>query len=1195
MRTIPKLLALALAGALFAPIAHAEEARVTLLHTTDLHGALTGYDYLADRPAARGLTRIATLIKRARADGVPSLLVDAGDCIQGGGIEAMYQHGDRSKSDPMIAAMNAIGYDCMTVGNHEFNFGVEVLRKAEGSARFPFLGANILRDDNGLAAFNTSFVKVVNGVRVGIVGITTPAIPFWEDSTNYAGLHFGSPVYVAQLEVARLRQKERCDVVVILAHTGLERDVQSQPEKASDDTPDENWGYRLAHDVPGVDIVILGHTHVVVPSTEIYGVLVTQAGKWGEDLGRIDLTFSRASAGDSWKLMRRTAQIIAVTDTTREDPEISALAAPWHEETQRWLSRVVGKASRELTSPHGRFAPSAIWELVQRAQLDASGADVSLASLFNPEAKIAAGTVTVRDVVRVYPYDNTLGVVTLTGAELRETLEESAGYFRTYDYAADRPLTAGGRAGFNYDAAYGVNYDIDLTRPPGDRIQNLLFHGQPLAADQMLKVAVNNYRLNGGGGFGAVRRAPRVWRSDREVQDLLADWIGKSGPLDGTFTANWSLVPDYVATVERPLIDRLVREGVAPKEELMRMDSDEAAKRGDVAYWLARAFGWREKRLSGAFADVPDSLEPWLDGLMKRGVLGAAATSEKMEPFKNTDPWTAISWSEASARAAGFAVAPGTDPSFRRSVLTGTSVSRSSLAASGGETLTHAQLLGLVSNARFPTVRVLETTDFHGNILPGARERRSRRPVGSSPVLAAYVKQLRAENPEGTILLDGGDWFQGTMISNLQFGRPVVQQMNMLEYTAAAIGNHDFDWTADTLAQRSAEMHFATLGANCIERKTGRRPRYARADTVVTRRGVRVGILGLCYRETPTVTLAANVAHLRFEDDSATAARLVPDLRKRQRATLVLGVGHVPAETDSTMRALSGDLPRLARGVKGVDAWFGGHSHNLVLDEIGGVPLMIAGSHAEVIGLCDLTMDPVKGRVIEKHSRLVNTFADAIEPDSAMSAEVTRWNSAIAPLAEVPLGRTARRLPRGGDPSIGYLVTDAMRARVGADIALQNSGGLRADLPEGVITRGAVYEVLPFENTIVTVDLTGAEVKQSFEDGLAGNRVPVVGGVKFSYDLDLPSGHRLVSIALVDGTPIDDRRVYKVAANNFMATGGDGYSTLAKGRNLKDTGVSLRDLLESFILAKCANGGQIDYQPEHRATKVGAAAPPPPK
>src|SRR5439155_4150194 len=132
-------------------------------------------------------------------------------------------------------------------------------------------------------------------------------------------------------------------------------------------------------------------------------------------------------------------------------------------------------------------------------------------------------------------------------------------------------------------------------------------------------------------------------------------------------------------------------------------------------------------------------------------------------------------------------------------------------------------------NARFPVIRVLETTDFHGSILPGAKDRRSGRPIGGSPWLAAWVEKLRAENPEGTALIDGGDWFQGTMISNLQFGRPVVEQMNALGYACSAIGNHEFDWTADTLERRVREMHFAALGANMREKVTGRMPDWVRS------------------------------------------------------------------------------------------------------------------------------------------------------------------------------------------------------------------------------------------------------------------------------------------------------------------------------------------------------------------------------
>jgi 5'-nucleotidase len=167
----------------------------------------------------------------------------------------------------------------------------------------------------------------------------------------------------------------------------------------------------------------------------------------------------------------------------------------------------------------------------------------------------------------------------------------------------------------------------------------------------------------------------------------------------------------------------------------------------------------------------------------------------------------------------------------------------------------------------------VETTDFHGAILGGQRERRTQRPLGGSAALAAAIARERAGNPDGTVLLDGGDLFQGTMISNLQFGRPVVEQMNLIGYTAVALGNHEFDWGVDTLTRRVREMKFVDMAANMFEKQTGKRPAWARADTTVTRRGVRVGLFGLAYPGTPHVTLAANVAHLRFDDDSTPPHR----------------------------------------------------------------------------------------------------------------------------------------------------------------------------------------------------------------------------------------------------------------------------------------------------------------------------------
>jgi len=482
---------------------------------------------------------------------------------------------------------------------------------------------------------------------------------------------------------------------------------------------------------------------------------------------------------------------------------------------------------------------------------------------------------------------------------------------------------------------------------------------------------------------------------------------------------------------------------------------------------------------------------------------------------------------------------------------------------------------------------VLETTDLHGALLPGARERRSGRAVGGSAILAAHLRRLRAENPEGTILLDGGDMFQGTMISNLQYGRPVVEQMNLLGYSGFAVGNHDFDWSADTLARRVAEMHFSALAANMVERRSGRMPRWARSDTLLVRRGVRVGLFGMAYVGTPKVTLATNVAYLRFEDDSATAARLVPVLRKRWHPPVMIEIGHTPAETDSTRHA-SGDLARLARGVPGVDLWMGGHSHNYVLDEIAGATVMIPGSQGQAVGVCDLTVDPVAGRVVERRARIVSTYADEVAPDSILAARVAVWNAHVAALAATPIGRNARTLARGrsGESTLGDLVADAMRAETKADLAFTNSGGLRADLAEGTITKGSVYEIIPFDNTLVVIRLTGAEVRGLLEDGLGHGRVSQQSGLRYRFDLSRPPGQRLLSVSLADGSALDEEKTYLVVVNNFMAAGGDNYDSLARAKDQLDTGALARDALEHYI-TQLAKDRPLDIQPDGRIERAG--------
>ncbi|HET7224290.1 MAG TPA: bifunctional UDP-sugar hydrolase/5'-nucleotidase, partial [Candidatus Eisenbacteria bacterium] len=691
MRMLRMLLAAALA--LLASTAAAETTHVILLHTTDLHGALTDWDYASDRPATRGLVRVATLVRRVRAEGAPVLLLDGGDAIQGG-IELARRAGHATDTpDPMMRAMAQLGYDAMAVGNHEFDFGEGALSAARADAGFPWLSANVTRA-NGGPAFQPSLVRTAGGVRVGVVGLTTPAVPEMEDSSLVQGFRFQSPVEAATREVRRLREVEHCDVVVLLAHTGLERERADQPLHAWD-IPDENWGYRLATQVPGVDVIVLGHTHAIVPAFEPSGAggpLVTEAGRSGEALGRVDLELSRATAGARWTIERRAARVLAVTDSVPADSALAAYAAPLHAAAEAQLDRPVGSAAKAIVSPHGRDADGAVWELIQRAQLDASGADVSLAALPDPALALAPGAITARDLARLSPYENTLVTLRLTGAELAQVLEQSARAYLDYTFEDGRALIQPGWPGYDVDAAEGVSYEVDLTRPPGARIVNLAWKGQPLAPDQVLTVVTTSYRANGGGNVAALVHAPRVPGPAITVREALERYLAKSGPLAGEFVANWSLLPDYAATTERPLIDRLVRQGAAPRAEVMQLFPDEPARRGDLAYWLSRAFGWREKRLSGAFADVPDSLEPWLDGLLKRGVLGEQASAQYIEPFAPASVSTALDWCLAAARYEAFPI--GDPGEFRRGLLTGTALAR----ADGGPALAGASGQALLSS-----------------------------------------------------------------------------------------------------------------------------------------------------------------------------------------------------------------------------------------------------------------------------------------------------------------------------------------------------------------------------------------------------------------------------------------------------------------------------------------------------------------
>ncbi len=534
--TLVVLLSLVFIGRSFAP----DRAQITILGTTDLHGNINPIDYYTNKPDNRGFAKVATLIKRVRREHPNVLLVDSGDTIQGSPLASFHSRKNNQPPNPMMLVMSSLNYDAMAVGNHEYNFGLKVLEKARREANFPWLSANTYDKSTGKTHYKPYVIKEVAGARVGILGLTTPGVPTWDNPVNYAGLEFHEPVSEARKWVPVMRNDEKADVVVIAMHMGLGEDLRTG-EVSPGQVPHENEAVSIAKEVPGVDVIFMGHTHREVPSLYVNGVLLTQANHWGRHLARADVYLQKTATG--WRVYAKSARTLAADDRVEPDPSVVALAEPYDRETQGWLARVIGQSAEELTARDARFRDTAILDLIQKVQMEAGKADVSMVASFNSEARIAKGPVSVRDIAGLYVYENTLVVLEVTGQQLKDALEHSAKYYKPYaagkslQELIDEKIPA-----YNFDIAEGVTYDLDISKPIGQRIQNLRFRGQQPSPTRKLRLATNNYRVNGGGGYTMYKDAPVVYRSSEEIREMIIDWVERKKTVPTAPNNNWRII-----------------------------------------------------------------------------------------------------------------------------------------------------------------------------------------------------------------------------------------------------------------------------------------------------------------------------------------------------------------------------------------------------------------------------------------------------------------------------------------------------------------------------------------------------------------------------------------------------------------------------------------------------------------------------
>ncbi len=536
--------ALAALALLVVPPSMAAQQRVelTIAATTDVHGRLRAWDYAAAAPdTLRGLARAATVVdslRRAASGRV--ILVDAGDLLQGNAMTYVAGRLDSLAPSPVIAAMNAMRYDAAAIGNHEYNYGVDHLDRAIAQARFPFLAANARRVD-GHAQYPGRVLLTRAGVKVAVIGITNPGAMVW-DRDHLRGRVEIDDIVAALPEQIRAARAEGADAVVVVAHAGL-GEVSSY-DTVGTGMPSENPMARVAREVPGIDLIVIGHSHQEIADTLIHGVRVIQPRQWAGSVAVATLVFERAGA--AWRVTASRGAVVP----TRGHPErrdVVAAVARAHEAAVRYSAARIGATASIWSSDSARITDTPIIDLIQEVQRKVSGAELSVTSAFTLTARFDPGPITVEKVLPLYPYENTLRALRLSGAQIRAFLEHSARYW-VVQRASDGSLHVAANPqipGYNYDMLAGLDYTIDLSRPAGSRITALEKQGVPVADSDTFTVAFNSYRATGGGGYDMLRGAPVVYEGTEEVRTLIVEEIQRRGAIEpaDVFTRNWRLLP----------------------------------------------------------------------------------------------------------------------------------------------------------------------------------------------------------------------------------------------------------------------------------------------------------------------------------------------------------------------------------------------------------------------------------------------------------------------------------------------------------------------------------------------------------------------------------------------------------------------------------------------------------------------------
>jgi 2',3'-cyclic-nucleotide 2'-phosphodiesterase (5'-nucleotidase family) len=1044
---------------------------IQILATSDLHGKFLPYEYATNSVVQGSLAQVATFVKEQRAANPNTIVLDNGDTIQDNS-EHLFLDNTKNPNgiNPMILAMNEIGYDTWTFGNHEFNYGVDVLKNISSKFTGKTLSGNVFnKDGTPLAAPYTIVEK--GGVKVGIIGMVTPNITRW-DGPNLKDYKVTNPVEETKKAIAELKGKT--DVIIAAIHAG-EAGEYSEPGSGVTE---------IANACPELAAIVMGHAHKAISNRDINGVQIVEPKNAGNQVAKLNIKLTKDADGKYSVASKTdvTSSLIEVAPIggtpIASDKALSDKLQPYHNIALADANTVVGKLvggdlvpKDEITGiPTAQIQPTAMIQLINKVQMhygqqiapDKKKVDVAAAASFRGDANIKAGDIKKSDTSLIYKFDNTLYVLDMTGAQLKKYMEWSAKFYNTY---TDGDLTVSFNSaipGYNYDMFEGLTYKIDISKEPGKRVTDIKkADGTALADADVLRVAVNNYRAS-----TQLSKPGTVFEAGDELPKIVAkseDTMGDAGRIR-------DLIRTYIVDVKGGTITPELTKG-----------------------WSITGTNWNAYNRTLA------------KELINKNVIKLAEYNPKT-----------ITYSDVKAA--------------------------------------YAKRIDIVS-----------FNDLHGTM---AEEATGKNPGVAK--MASVINSYKKDNPN-TVVVSAGDSYQGSAMSNLLYGEPITEAMKNFGVAASAVGNHEFDWGTKYISKWAQDGGFDFLASNIYSKTTNAPVTWAKPYKMITQDGVKIGLIGLSTPETAFKTKPEIVADLEFKDPVTAANEWASKLKSGElpegKADVVIALTHLGASQDSA-GVITGEGADLANGAKNIDGIITAHTHMTVSGKVNNIPVVQGYYNGRSLAKLSIMLDS-QGKLISivPYVDSISANKAKIAEDSQVKAIYDKYYAKVSPILDEVAGVTDTELTHDrfsdeGTSILGQWVTDMMNKVAGTQIAITNGGGLRCPIPAGNITVGKMYEMMPFDNTLVKMELKGSDIKRVIENGIANSSIGwvQVGGIKVYYNKDAAFGNRITAMYLSNGTKVEMDKYYTVVTNDFMYTGGDKFD-FTGAKNVVDTGLPIRDAL----------------------------------